>query len=1042
MSNIAACTLGGVVVARRRSVSSGWWCAAVLFVGSCSEPPADADKTAAAVDPAQLVLRTDVGTGSAWAGVWTAVACRTFRKPPVGAPADTLGSEVPLPAGATLTVDAGASMGAVLQIAGTRIAFAQAGTHRVRCVVPPGGGGGAKGLADEIGNLIEVAPAPAAVVDTVLIGPAAAIDDPHHVAAGTAVEVACGALDPWGNPVALGLELVGVAGAGGLDAGNGGHFTLHLEKVGTWKPTCRVFQPAGLHAAWAKADHIDPQALQHHLDIATDASPPSLTVVVGPPRHLTTLFDPPQVQAGHAATLQCQATDAFGNPVPDFPFTLDHAKPLQVTGIFVSTTQAGLWKVQCVPEADAWDLYVLHPATLHVVPAPAATLAVQPLPAKSVYKREEKVQFLATIHDAFGNVRPDDVVEFGVKEPKVGWVAVAAQQFQFNADGKYLVAAHVSQAPAVAASVTLVVDGAPPLLTLDVPGWGSTRTGKPSVLVQGTVGDAVAGLKSLKVNGKAAYSDLEGAWSSQQPAAHGLTMFEAVAEDLGGEMARATRGFYWSTQWYATKLETPHAAMVPHGIQVLLGKDFFDDGVHDPAKPDDLATMMELVLAGMDPATLLPGAQQANGADIKVSNVKFGPPKVTLVPTAAGLVTTISIPDIQSDVDVHATQKLGPIKVKVHVTGTVKIAKLTVKTTVGIDIEGGKAQTGVGDTTATVDGLQVNLDGLAGLFDSVVNAIVDGYKGKLQSEVILAVEKTLPALLAGLTKQLAIQQTIDVPPVLPGLPKVAVQLVTVVDALHFSPAGMALQLDASFVAPKATPHVTLGAMGRGECPGQPPAELAVDPKQRIQLAMHDDVLNQALHAAWLAGGMKAKGLKAKDLGLKVDPKDVTAAPLNDAVFALDLFLPPVLESCSAPTGDVVKVQIGDAYSEATLPLGDGLTIGLLAQAEVTAKLGLGVGKLGAALTITPTGGPKALLEMVSITKEFENMKPSLEKLVLAELDKTLKKGLPGLDELKLDLPATDIAALLPGMPAGAKMSVHIVALQRAGGYTVLTAAFQ
>ena len=82
------------------------------------------------------------------------------------------------------------------------------------------------------------------------------------------------------------------------------------------------------------------------------------------------------------------------------------------------------------------------------------------------------------------------------------------------------------------------------------------------------------------------------------------------------------------------------------------------------------------------------------------------------------------------------------------------------------------------------------------------------------------------------------------------------------------------------------------------------------------------------------------------------------------------------------------------------------------------------------------------IELVSISKEFADSKKVFEDLIVKLLTDQLTKGIPGLDKLTLALPSLDLGALLPGLPAGAKIGLKIKKLDRSGGYTSLDAALQ
>ena len=1019
------------------------WLVALLIVGAgCGEDQAGSTVGGAAgggagsakIDPKTLLLRTDVGDGEVRAGEKHAVTCRAFAPPKAGSDAaGGLGPEVELPGQATVVLanEDPAGPGPASVVA-TKVELAKVGTYRVRCQVP------LYGLKDPDGSPLFVVPGLPVSVDTQLIGlygEPPALPPPEQVVAGTALQFACHALDKYANPITQGLGLAA-------------------------EPEQPV-PPAGLVLAPTVAGAL---AVACVVEGVSDKSPVLLTIIADVPRHLYTLLEPPQIIAGNAAQLTCVANDAYGNPIADFPFSLDYAPAVTIKGLYATATKAGKHQVQCVPETLEWKLFTLHPAVLDVLPAAPAQLIVQAVPAKLVYKQEEKVQFLSAVRDVFDNLIEGATVTITVTSPAKGYKAKDEKTIQFNVDGIYKLLFVVDKAPKIQATHQVTVDGTPPLLTIDYPPWGSTLEGKPSVPVKGTAGDQTSGVKTLTLNGKAAYAQVKscqidadcaagtcltetglcsvGTWTSQHGAKHGLNRLLAETADLGGEKAKATRGFYYSGKYYPIDGNQPQAALVPGGLQVFLGKDFLDDGVHDPSKPDDLATLMEVVLAGLDLNTLLPpGGLSQGDVEVTLSNLKFGKPKISLKPVDGGLDMKIEIPNFSMDLAVKAKQKLGPISVTLKVSGNLEMAKITIFAGLGIEVLNGSPNTKITKSSAQIDGLKIHVDGLAGLFDFVFNIVLNGFKGQITDALVKAMNDQIPPLISGLLKQFAINQAISLPGLLPGQPATSIQLVSKLMSMNFTPAGGLLKLDAGFVAQKGTPHTVLGAIARANCVGSVEDAFAIDQNQRLQIAIHDDFINQALYSIWFAGALAQKGL---DLGALAGSSTASPFPLEGATMDIDLFLQPMLESCGMADPMQVKLQVGDAFAQMNLPLGDPpLQLGLFLSLEVGAKLALTAAADGSqTLSVAIDKTIEHHIELVSISKEFADSKKVFEDLIVKLLTDQLTKGIPGLDKLTLALPSLDLGALLPGLPAGAKIGLKIKKLDRSGGYTSLDAALQ
>ncbi len=990
----------------------------------------------AAVDPHSLLLDTDPGGNEPQAGIVFSFNCRTFKPISLG---DTIaeGAEVPLPAVATVTVSGPVGP---LAVDGTQVRFAKVGTYQIACALPT------LGLIDPTPASVQVGPGNPTQIDTTLVDPQA--NPVSSVKAGTTVSVQCSASDAYGNGIVQGFSAAIAPDPGQAPSG----LLWKTSKSGQFQVACQV-------------------------DGVADPTPAPLQVVANVPRHLFTLIDPQQIEAGHASSLTCVANDEFLNPIADFPFSLDLDPALTVKGTFVSATLAGLRKVQCVPQDGPWDLYILHPATLAVVPAEPAQVVLTRVPEKDVYKDNEKVQFLHAVTDAFGNLRAGDTVALSVTKPTTGYSAIDNETLQFLSDATYFVQATVVDFPAIQTQMPVVVDGTPPLLSIDYPPWGSTLTEKPSVAIKGTAGDPGSGVKSLLVT-KTSYfvdpaqqsafvqaapcltdADCKGQglcvgedpaflrcsvapWSAQHGAVHGLNAVRADAIDSGGSTAKATRGFYYASKYYPADAAAPQANLVPDGMQVFLGKDFLDDGVHDPAHPDDLATLMELVLKGMNLNSLLPVNAGSGDLAIALSNTTIGQPHVALQPVTGGLHMVIKLSDFYTDIDVKAKTKLGPITVSVHVTGHLTMDAIVVDTTLLVSVVAGVPDVQIQSNSVDLQNLQVHIDGIAGLLDPLVNLILSSYKAQLQAQMQSALAQALPGVLSKVLQSFAINQALPLPGLLPGQQGVTIQFASILKDMQFSPQGGLLHLDAGFVAPAASKHKVLGSLGRGGCMGKGDDAFAIDQNQRLQIALHDDVLNQALYAIWHGGALQIPSISAAQLGLAGGNSPMAGLSLDGATFALDLFLPPILETCNTASPQQIRLQAGDVQATANLNFaGDPLQLGLFLSADVTATLDLATTATGTALQLT-LGKPQLLMELYTISAQFADAKAAFATLLETQVQKALGNGIPGLGSLALALPALDLGGLVPGLANGAKLSFVIKDLQRSGGYTAVSAALQ
>lgn len=994
---------------------------------ACSDPNVSASDNAAnggngtdnsKIDPKTLIIVTEVGD-SARAGVAYAVKCHAYKP---GETADKLGAEVSLPASATVVVTDGPAKPVTIE--GVKVTLSKAGNYFVQCQIPT------FSLTDLTPEPLDVIAGLPVTIDTRLVDPTQ-----NDVVAGTPVPATCTAQDKYGNEILDGFVLQ----VAPLDSPQPKAFIVELKKAGDYQLGCKV-------------------------DGQLDQTPALLHVHAGVPVHLFTLLDPPEIEAGSAAGVTCVANDAYGNPIADFPFSIDllNDPAIKLTGLYLSSSKAGAHQVSCVPEqVQESKNYTLHSATLTVDPGPPSVLQVQTVPAKQVYKDSEKVQFLSAVKDAYDNVIPTATVSMSVTTPAKGYKVLpavagqAANTIQFNDDATYVVHLQVDQAIDIAKDINIIVDGTPPALTIDYPNWGDTLTGKPSIQVAGTAQDSGSGLANMKLTPNwdvnaikkpvLTPKDDQGTanWTSQVPARHGLNTALVDVTDLGGETSKATRGYYWASEYYPTDGAKPKDNAVKDGIQVFLGKDFIDDGNHDPNTPNDLATIMEMALGSLDLNSLLPPNLNQSGVEVKITNLSIKKPKVQMSPIMGGLDMHIWINDFYADLQVKAK---GPLGIKITVSGHMTMSQIEVHTVLGLAVtpSGGPTVKVISNNVGLKD-LKLSLDGLAGLFNFIIDLVLNSYVSTIEKTMTDLLNQQIPPLLLGILNQFAINQTVPVPGLLPGGPTTSITLASWLTTLAFTPQGVTVKLDAEFSAPLGTAHKNLGSISRKPgCPGDIPDLFYTDESQRMQLALHDDLINQALYAVWYGGALKLTGLTAAALGLAgTGGTSIGGFSLDGATFDVDMFLAPILESCGQPTTMDMRVQAGDVYLKANLKLGDSpLEVGIFISADLPAHLAMGPNATTGVNELSVKLDAKNLnlmMEIIDISADFVSAKDAFESVLKTQIDAQLAKGIPGLDKIAVPLPALDLGSLLPGMSTGTKLTLTLKDLLRKGGYTTINA---
>ena len=469
----------------------------------------------------------------------------------------------------------------------------------------------------------------AAGVETVL--------EPSQIGAGSTSNVRCQPFNQQGAKVEA-PTTVTVSPTAGIQLAD---HTITGEAVGSYEVTCALTDAPSMK----------------------DNSPATLKVVAGPAAKVTTTLDNASAPAGTTATVACAVEDAYGNPVTDAvtQVTASPSEGVTIADHTLSAGKTGSYEITChvADKTDATEV----PASLEVTGGKAVKVDLVVDPVKQGYAIGDEVTFSWTVEDTFGNVLD---VPATFEAPTAGVKKTSELTYELTGEGQHTFTVSLD-APntGVFDSETLMVDATPPTLIITWPPRGQTLTGDQAVVVTGEVSDAVSGLDILRVNGTKLTPEPDGTFKFTVQAQHGLNAVLAEADDEAGNHAKATVAFYFSSDYMPYVDTTPADVALEDALRLFLGQDVIDDNDHDPSHVDDLATLVEILLANVDLTQL--GLGQLFEQTVPVINQSLGQfdilgQSVELNLTGDAVIkVTISEVALSSKPTVHLTSKDGGI---------------------------------------------------------------------------------------------------------------------------------------------------------------------------------------------------------------------------------------------------------------------------------------------------------------------------------------------------------------------------------------------
>ncbi len=830
--------------------------------------------------------------------------------------------------------------------------------------------------------------------------------EPSEVNTGNQASVTCTAFDAFGNSgeIKPGIES---EPADGVEI-DGQEITGN--KPGTYAITCKT-------------------------EKGVESVADTLVVIVGVPFRFVAKVDPASVEAGGSATVSCDVTDAKGNPV-QAEWKVDAPADVKVQGTSISATKAGKYSVKCPPVAPQGGEEIV-PADFTVVGGPPVNMKVYAKPPKDHYVLEDQVTIKHELVDQYENALGDAEIEPIVVNPAVGMELQPEKidKFVFVEEGFYHATVKAKDLP-YSGELDFACDGTGPKITITYPPRAQTFSGSTSLVVTGIVEDKVSGVSLLKVNGEEVEVQADGGFSKAMTLVHGMNLISVEAVDGFANSWKSFRSSFYSTKYLPADSIAPAAAQISKSILAFLSQEFIDDGDHsDP--PDDLATIVEKVMAGLDIKGMLPqeGIPVMDNATLYITDVTFDPPQVTLQSVDGGIHLLMTIPNFEADIELEVCIDLpivGETCTSSYGIIFVEKLKLDAFLFVGIGADG-LVDASLGPISVDLEGLDVDIQGIVGsLFDPLVTTLVTTLKDTLLAQFTQQFGEQLPAMIEDALNQLAQGQELELPPLVGSGEPTKLLLSLSFEQLQFSFDGLVLGLKAALTAFGKVAHTPAGVLLRDGCMGSEVLPFVLPQTNEMNAAIAADFVNEALFSVWWSGAITLD-LTAEDLG----DIDVSQYGIENLSVKTDLYYAPILKTCG--TDGKLLLQLGDAFVHAKffmMNMNWDIQIFLFIEADAALKLvpnaetgeteiGIEIGELKTAEIDVEAVGEDLKGKEAMVIDLFKGvLLPQLMDSLLGSLG-------------SFAIPSIDLSSLAEGIPEGTSISVDLQELFLENGYLVI-----
>jgi len=925
------------------------------------------------------------------------------------------------------------------------------GTHAINCYVPD------SEIKDDVGLTLRVVSGEPTIVDTVL--------DASSAVAGMYVDGRCLLFDEFENPI-LFSDLESGAALPTLVMDESISMNSQNELGYTIRGTT-----AGDHTVACQYGEV------------VDDTPAPFEVVPGPPSRTQTYLNPETVYATEPVGVSCSVYDAFDNQLSGYVTTYqvisENGSQPNENGLVqnpseFTVAELGEYYVFClVPGHSAGDE---TPAVATVNAGYAFHWEVE-VSQQECYWQDVAFPVSYDVVDRWGNVIENPTIDVLVV-PNTGFTTATDGSLIFTQEGDYDITLSLGgtiDPLSVAEPVyfNVRVDSTPPQFQFETPDRGATleagTTEDMLVDVSGTVSDGLSPIAVAMVSSQpldVAGDTLSEEFSLQTNSRWGMTVVSAYAEDECGNRQNAAHSFLRSGSYLEPALVSEPQARVQTGLVAHLNQMALDDGYR--LDVDDLATLMQTVLATVDLSTSIPEELIFTGANDGSGNLttttydcngtpttnettgfwaklngtfQYGSPAIeSLQAVDDGLNLKATIDDIVVPLQIHAAIDLECSGAIVEtITGEVRIARLAIEGTASSSFENQIPSITFCETCVQVDFEDITMDFEWGSFAFMGDSI-----NELGNDILVVLEEPLETVLGGLVREqlgdavsgflndIQVGQSFDLPEPI----SMSLEFVTGLDYLDFSgpvTAGFAELGLYTQVFPttrgSSIPADSKGAISR------PMTLPHFSPVYPFGVGLSDNTLNQVFWALWYGGALSIDDLSALAADVGVDGIE----------FSFNATMPPVI--MPGRNGNEVELGLGDAFISASVNLGQamgGSTSSEVQAIEVDMYLSTIIGTEitqaddtnGLRLVFDPN--PEVWIEITDINysgyqAEMTDLFTSLMRLMVPKLLGDALKSIP--------LPAFNVSELI-GLEGDVLWEVDGDSVSRNQDYYRITGGFQ
>ncbi|MFT7580033.1 MAG: hypothetical protein ACI9MR_001700 [Myxococcota bacterium] len=579
----------------------------------------------------------------------------------------------------------------------------------------------------------------------------------------------------------------------------------------------------------------------------------------------------------------------------------------------------------------------------------------------------------------------------------------------------------------------VVVDETAPVITLLTPDRGSSSETLGQLVVSGSVEDDGGEVASLTINGAPVTLPTAGggAFSASVDLAYGLTLIDVVATDPHGNTRRTTRAVEASDGFVPMNDRTMASDGADDAVVMTLSPEAVDDGDHDEAEIDDLASVFKTVLDGLELGSLMPdplfsvpcgaGECQVTFANFTASDTDVD---LTLKPGRLGVTITLMMPAATVNLVVPCD---ACASTPVALPGTFSGASVTITTEVAIGVVDGRPDVSAQDTVVVISGLSFDISDTTGQLQAVlataITAMQDDLAAVFESFFTVLVENQVAGVLGGLVDGLALDQVFELQALVAGGAPNRIVINTVLAGVDVDPTRFQLRLDGlAYAESPMRPFPVPGSIDHVGC--APASGLSSPAPAPVVIGLHDTFINQMAFAAW----------EGATLSLELGP--AATAPLVDGLgvtnmtLKLEGYLPPLFNSCTQ-TGE--RAQVGDLFLDATFELGgQQASVALWLSTEAAIDVSVVDDAQGNAAVLALGELDPLLVEVVRNEGFFEDDEQALITLLRTQLLPLLLDTLSG--AARFELPKIDLSQLADGLPRGTLVNIAVDAIGRDGGY--------